>query len=155
MTDSPAVRKLIVVGLDHTPAGSAALLWAVDEGVRCNARVMAVHVYDRSRADLAHGADHEAAKTRERIEAHRQLVDVLGDRAPRLGTAISQLDGPVARRLVEAAGGASLLIVGRPTDPDHRSLLAELAAGVSCPVVVVNEGGDAVPIQQLLLELAT
>jgi nucleotide-binding universal stress UspA family protein len=151
MRDLPVVRELIVVGLDHTPAGSAALRWAVDEGVRRGDRVMAVHVYDREgRADLALERDHEGERTRERIEAHRQVVDELGDRAARLGIAVSQTDGPVATRLAEAAERAVMLVVGKPTAAANKGLPEFLACVCGCPVMVVDENGVAerVPAQE-------
>jgi nucleotide-binding universal stress UspA family protein len=143
MQDLPVVRELIVVGLDHTPAGTAALRWAVDEGTRSGARVMAVHVYDRNgRADLAAERDHESEKSKERIEAHRQLVDALGDEAARLGIAISQVEGPVATRLAEATRHAALLVLGRPSDPAHKALPQVLPRLCRCPVVVIDEAGQ-------------
>jgi nucleotide-binding universal stress UspA family protein len=144
MRDLSVVRELIVVGLDHTPAGSAALRWAADEGVRRGGRVMAVHIYDREgRADLGVVRDHDAAKSSERIEAHRQLVDVLGDKAAHLDIAICQTDGRVAPSLAEAAEHAGLLVVGKPTDGSHKGLPELLARSCACPVVVVDEHGVA------------
>jgi len=144
MRDLPVVRELIVVGLDHTPAGSAALRWAVDEGVRRGGRVMAVHVYDRdARADLVMERDHEEERTRERIAAHRQVVNELGDRAARLGIAISLTDGRVATRLADAAEHAVLLVVGKPSDDATKGLPELLGSICGCPVMIVDETGEA------------
>ena len=146
MNDIPLVRDLIVVGLDHTPAGSAALRWAVDEALRRGGRVMAVHVYDRdARADLALERDHATERTRERIEAHRQVVDQLGDSAARLGIAISQVDGPLVSRLALAAERAVMLVLGKPGVAIHTDLPRLLSEACPCPGVVIDEYGVAEP----------
>jgi nucleotide-binding universal stress UspA family protein len=151
MNDVRTGRDLVVVGLEHTPAGSAALRWAVQEAVTRGDRVMAVHVYDpASRADLALERDHDAERTQERIQAHRQVVDELGDRAALLGIAISQLDGPVAIRLAQAAQRAVLLVVGKPSEDSHSELPVVLSRACTCPVVVVDEDGVAEQAGEIL-----
>src|SRR5215212_1706536 len=140
-------REVIVVGLNHTAGGSAALRWALDEGVRSNTRVLAVNVYDRSRADLVNERDHEGAKSLERMEAHRQLIDILGSQAPRVSLAISQVDGAIAQRLTAAAEGASLLVIGEPCDPAQADLAGQLAHEATCPVVVVRSDGTAAVVE--------
>jgi len=148
MNEMPESREFFVVGLDHTPAGSAALRWAVAEAWRRGARVMAVHVYDRARSDLASERDHEGERSRERIEAHRQVIALLGDSAGQQGIALSQLDGPVATRLAEAASQASMLVLGEPTATAHTRLPAILGSTCGCPVMVVAEDGTVTKIEE-------
>jgi nucleotide-binding universal stress UspA family protein len=139
-------RDVVVVGLEHTEAGSAALRWAVAESERIRARVMAVHVYDPSRPDLRHEKDPEGEKSRERIEAHRQLIDVVGRDAPKLAIAISQVEGSLLDRLSRAAENAVMLVVGEPSDPQNADLPARLAASCRCPVIMVRPDGGAIDI---------
>jgi nucleotide-binding universal stress UspA family protein len=146
MSDVGPERATIVVGLDHTPAASAALRWALQEGVRRGMRVRVVHVYDRTRVDLAHARDHEGRKQRERIEVHRQLSDVMDARMTDVAVAVVQEDGPVSGRLVEAAQHAALVVLGAPTAHGHDRIPELVAAAVDCPVVVVDERGEGQPV---------
>jgi nucleotide-binding universal stress UspA family protein len=136
----------IVVGLDRTPAGSAALRWAARQALQSGARVHAVQVYDRAgRADLSLVVDHDEERTRERIRGHCQLLDVLGPRVADQCVVYSQRDGDVAEQLLEAGRGAALVVVGVPSSSQTRALVESLRDRCECPVVVVDEWGNAHP----------
>ena len=144
MSDQPVVRDLVVVGLDHTPAGSAALRWAVDNAGRRGARVLAVNVFDADAAS-PHGLerDLEGEHQQSRIRSHWQVIEALGQTHGRVPVAVSSVEGVVAKRLFEASQRAVLLVLGKPSDATHSTLPARLAAVSVCPVVVVDEFGYA------------
>ncbi|HET7690680.1 MAG TPA: universal stress protein [Nocardioidaceae bacterium] len=144
--NGPNATPPIVVGLDRTPAGSAALRWAAREALRSGARVHAVQVYDRrNRADLALVVDHDEERTRERIRGHCQLLDVLGPRVADQCVVYSQREGDLAEQLLEAGRDAAVVVVGAPSCSQTRTLVESLREHSDCPVVVVDEWGAAHP----------
>ena len=136
----------IVVGLARTPAGSAALRWATGQALRRGVRVLAVQVYDRvGRADLSLVVDHDEERTLERIRGHCHLIDVLGPAVTDQCVVYSQRDGSVAEQLVEASRDAELVVVGVPSCTETQELVQELRERSDCPVVAVDEWGNAHP----------
>jgi nucleotide-binding universal stress UspA family protein len=129
---------LIVVGLDNTPAGSAALRWAVDHASQRGARVLALNVYE---PDLR---DPQGERSTAHLRAHRQVFDVVGRIAAHLPIAVSVVDGPVAQRLIDESGNAVTLVIGKPQGSTHAGLPAELSAACQCPVVLIDELGNEV-----------
>lgn len=145
MTAKPAASP-IVVGLARTPAGSAALRWAARQALQRGARVHAVQVYDRvGRADLSLVVDHDEERTLERIRGHCQLLDVLGPRVADQCVVYSQREGNIAEQLLEASRDAALVVVGAPSCIQTQELVHELRERSDCPVVAVDEWGNAHP----------
>ena len=149
MTDSAAVaRERIVVGVDDAPASRVALRWAAAEAVLRQARLEIVHTWQPViplepagmvappvNADIEAGArgatDEVVAETKDSADAWPDDV------------AVRILEGPAGPVLVDAAQGASLLVVGNK----GHSALAEVVLGsvsrhvthhAPCPVVVVR-----------------
>jgi nucleotide-binding universal stress UspA family protein len=144
MDNSHMTKELIVVALDHTPAGTAALRWAVDWAIERDARVLTVRVHDvAARADLALERDLPGERARAVMRANEQVIGGLGSRANAVSVTVSLVEGALVSRLGRAAERASLLVLGQPQSADHQDLPDAVARGCSCPVVVVDEAGVA------------
>lgn len=132
----------IVVGGDTTPAGSAALLHAVELARRVGCTLLVVHAFDvAGRADLAVERDLERARRDARYRTQSWVVEILGDSTSSVPVMVQTPDGRVEDALVAASRGARLVVVGEPQDDGHRALAAALAARCACPVVTVAPGG--------------
>ncbi len=137
------LERKIVVGLDHSPAGRAALLWAVEEAERLQARITVLRVVDvEQRADLALAKDLEA----ERLECHDRSQEWVTD------TLSNHTHGPVAvvaavgaleDILVKASSDSLLLVVGEPQSPTLAEVHDRLARRCACPVVRVDQDRQA------------
>lgn len=133
------MRRIIVVGVDGSPASRAALQWAVDyagiSGVALQA-VIAWHYpstgmwgIDADFESFAHGALEEALKPV--VDAH-----------PEMDIESCVVEGPAAQVLLDVARTAELLVVG---SRGHGAFAGMLLGSVSthcvhharCPVVVV------------------
>ncbi len=149
MTDNPsAARERIVVGVDDAPASRPALLWAAAEAVLRRARLEVVHTWQPViplepagmvtppvNADIEAGA---RVATDEVVAATKASAEAWPDEV-----VVRILEGSAGPVLVEAAEGASLLVVGNKS----HSALAEVVLGsvsrhvthhAPCPVVVVR-----------------
>lgn len=133
----------IVVGVAGSPASAAALRWAVEQARLTGAEIHAIMTWD---LPISYS-----------WEPVVENVDFAGDCQKRLATAVRQalgddgahavrseaLAGHPAWRLVEAAEGADLLVVGSRR---HGGFVGTLLGSVSqhvvahapCPVVVVH-----------------
>ena len=142
------VGARVVVGVDGSPGGRAALEWAMADAARRDGRLLVVSAFpveiywgdpdliDDRRITEA-GADTEARVT--------ALVDAVaresgGERVP---VDILVLPGPAAHHVLAAAEGADLLVVGsRGRGPVKSTLLGSVALHAvthsRCPVVVVH-----------------
>lgn len=140
--------SFVLVGVDGSPAGDAALHWSLREAARSGAGVTAVMAWQptkyalygaglsgRMLSDEGSHAALDASLKRVRESAGADGVDV----RRRVVT------GPAALVLAQEAEGAELLVVGRR----HESALARAALGsvssaalhhAPCPVVVVPPG---------------
>ena len=133
----------IVVGLDHSPAGIAALRWATEEADQQQTSVTVLRVLDPDlRSDLALGRDLAA----EQSECHRAtgswVFEAL-EGTPHASLRILTRIGSVEPELVAATDEARLLGVGQPQDPRLLDLPLRLARRSHCPVVCVDQSGHA------------
>ncbi len=121
-------NTLIVVGVDGSEAGVAALAWALAEAARCGCALDAVAV-----------AENEDVGTRAEVEA-------AGAACPEVAVRYVHATGAPGPVLVRAARDAALLVVG---SHGQGRLAAALLGSVSayctghapCPVVVVPDPG--------------
>lgn len=137
-------RKRIVVGLDHTPNGAAALRWAVRQAVLRGWEVVVVRAFrlpGRPERRLEPDLPGERRSARDRAEGWAmdtlRRLDEETCEAARIR--VRTVDGEVVPVLADAAAGASLVVVGTPCTGS--GLLEELDAVTRCPVVHVEEGG--------------
>lgn len=105
----------IVVGVDETPAGAAALAWANREAELRDAELKIVHVWQIDAAVAMAGAEVPwmAYESDARSNAARWVAETIGaeDRqgSPRRIDVVQGAPGPT---LVEASRDASMLVVG-------------------------------------------
>lgn len=137
----------VVVGVDGSPAGDAALVTATDLAADLGARLTLVHTVTDVGPDATGAArrHHDAAALEAAGEA---LLDdgVTVARARRAGIVVDRhlaVDTPL-RALVERAPGARMIIVGsRAQRPERGMLLGSTSRGLvefaPCPVVVVPD----------------
>jgi nucleotide-binding universal stress UspA family protein len=139
-----ATIERIIVGCDHTPAGVAALKWAMNVAAEHNASVEVVHAIDVSeRSDLAMERDHVQARRDAGYQSQEWLIDVLGGLDTRMPVRVTTPCGPVADVLATAARGAFMLVIGEPQDRRHTDLPAVLAQMCLCPVITIAAGDPA------------
>lgn len=138
-------REHIVVGVSRTPAGAAALRWALDAALAQGWEVVAVHTFDSSvRADAAleRDLDSEVRASARRAQIWVQQI-APNDAARRLLEFRSRV-GEIGTTLAKESRGAALLVMGAPTQTRHTDLPARLRRRCTCPVILVNENGEAV-----------
>jgi nucleotide-binding universal stress UspA family protein len=138
----------VVVGLDDSSHGRAALAAAVQHAARLDARVDAVLAYEppghwsEVYADLVMSTEETRQETLER--GRRIVTDVLGTQAEeddRLQ--LRAVEGPPVAVLLREASGARLLVVGSHSrNPLEGLVLGSVAlhcvATAPCPVLVVR-----------------
>jgi nucleotide-binding universal stress UspA family protein len=142
---SPVRGGRIVVGVDGSDQSVAALRWALVEGAARKATVEIVHVWDApvgyGPVTAMTGADVGVVE-----EGARQLVDEVLAQAqegvPAVDVERTIAPGGAAARLLDAAEGADLVVVGRRgLGGFGRLLLGSVSEHVArhapCPVVVV------------------
>jgi nucleotide-binding universal stress UspA family protein len=148
--------KPIVVGVDNSDAGRAALDWALHEGQRRGSRVVVAHAWqpdvfatpavvgavpnwneaDKLNDDVQQMSQRWLDRTVERARAHSGL-DVTGA----LGT------GSVAGHLLRLADDASMVVVGSRGRSGLKGLFLgstsqQVATHSTCPAVVLRSSGD-------------
>jgi nucleotide-binding universal stress UspA family protein len=146
MDRSEAKAGRIVVGVDGSSASMRALEWAVREATLTGAEIEAVNAwevpaqYGTGMMVLPSGEEFEAAAKQ---QLARAVEEVAGSRP---GVVIEQnaIAGHAAKVLIDAAEGATLLVVG---SRGHGGFVGTLVGSVSqycvshapCPVVVVRD----------------
>lgn len=139
-------RARIVVGGDYTPAGTAALLWAVAEAERTGSSVTVVHAFDAAeRADLLleRRVDPHLTQARRdaRYRTYSWVVEALAETGTSASVLVATPAGPVGDVLAEHAQDASLLVLGEPSGARHGGLPELLSRACACPVVTVSADG--------------
>lgn len=141
----------VVVGVDASPSGVAALHWATEEAVRRGAALLAVRAwsYNAYAAEAymyASDGGGQLESTAAQLEADEQLKlaveDVAGAEA--LSCSATAVFGPASKVLVEAAGDSSMLVVGsRGHGALSRAVLGSVSSAVlhhaTGPVTIVPE----------------
>ncbi|MFG1876386.1 universal stress protein [Sphaerisporangium sp. NPDC049003] len=137
-----STRPRIVVGVSHSPAANAALIWALGEARLRDAVIQPVHAWQWSgqhRASYApmgswrsHDDEYEAAR-----EQTRAIVAQVASIEPIVA------QGPPAQVLLNHCEGAAMLVLGirRPEagiPVAATPVLAACVMGARCPVVVVS-----------------
>ena len=138
----------IVVGVDGSPASKAALAWALEEARLRGATLRAVHAWTVVTTfavdappvflpSLMEAAESEAEQT-----LSAAVAEVAGEH-PDVPIERSVVEGPAAERLLAAAAGADLLVVGSRGHGGFHGLLLgpvsqQCAHHATCPVVIVR-----------------
>ncbi len=142
----------ILVGVDVSPAETAALCWAADQARLQGGRLRVVHAWELAPGEaavLSH--DQREQKRRAAVATHRTPIEeVLRRVAPDVSADIEILEGPAGPVLVELARNASMLVLATHDHPGRRRLTADSVGHyclsyAPCPVVTVPgkpPGGD-------------
>lgn len=143
---SPGRHETVVVGVDGTAGGAAAVRYAATQAAARGARLHAVHVMDRAgrhdaplESDPALGLDHARRTVPSRV------AEWVGQAGADVEVAVSIVVGDVVERLAHEAVDATLVVVGAPDGERHHELPAALRSVCLCPVTVVDPDGGVVP----------
>ncbi len=156
-------RELIVVGLDDSPGGRAALRFALHDAVRRGARVEAVAVFrlpdygwDVSGVALTAAAErspaeiHDAVRDRARVIVDEVLAEIAATVIEPPPVRVLAVGGNAGDTLVHVARTADLLVVGsRGRGGIASALLGSVGLHcvlhAHCPVTVVHPAEDRTP----------
>lgn len=135
----------IVVGIDGSRGAARALRWAIEEATLRGASLEAVFVIAPPGLDARSPAGMEPVVDQHggALEALGEAVDlVLEDGVTEVEVEQRIEEGPPASRLIAAAEGADLLVVGTRGRGGFRGLLLgsvsqQVVTHATCPVVVV------------------
>lgn len=135
----------IVVGVDGSRCGSAALRWATAEASRRGARLRVVYAYETPRLSGQLGAQSELERAAR--EHANELVSAAAaearDLAPELAvTTATGLESP-AKVLLEAADTAAMVVIGNR----GRGGFASLVLGSTCQQVATHAPSLAVVVR--------
>ena len=145
---NPHTTPTVVVAVDLSPSGRAALAWAADYARAAPAELQAVHVLSGDVAvpvTMAIGLLGTPEAVRERIRT--ELRALFEDVRPEPSWSLSFVDGSAGHEIVGLAEHARLLVVGAR---EHRGVGRLLVGSVShycltharCPVVAVPPGRE-------------
>ncbi len=144
----PVPLRRIVVGVNGSSPSLAALRWAAGEARMRRVGLHVVHVWDRTRRQLAPYAtlggrltpdqDRTAARTRLAVAVRTAFGLVTP-----AGITTELAEGLVARVLLDRAAGADLLVIGATSSPPQPGPAAGPVARAClgharCPVVIVS-----------------
>jgi nucleotide-binding universal stress UspA family protein len=108
-------RNEIIIGLDDSPSGLAALRWAAQHALQAGSRLRAIHVLDwpYSFSSATPGVD-GTPLTMDEIETAYQtnITNVFDKIDPRPGWSLRFLRGDPGPVLVRESKGAQLLVIG-------------------------------------------
>ena len=116
----------ILVGFDHSPAGVAALRWAVRQGCMQRLHLHVIHAWEPEPGEVASLTAEQHARMREAVVAActKRIKEVLAELPAHVHAEIEILEGPAGPILIEHARDASLLVLGLHERPGHRRLSA-------------------------------
>ena len=135
----------VVVGVDGSPAGRAALTFAAGLARSWAAPLVALHTWADVVAGIHGGVRRTEAPARLEAEAGALLeaaLDAVAVSHPDLTVQREVVGGTPVRALLARAGGARVLVVGHRGDTDsgmlHGSTSRTLVEFAPCPVVVIS-----------------
>jgi nucleotide-binding universal stress UspA family protein len=133
----------IVVAVDNTPSGTAALQWAATRAVANGEALSVVGVHEDGWAPRQSRSDPEDRLVEARARFFALVCGRLGDVPQQTEVTVSMRPGPLVTALSESAVDAAMLVVGEPRSPAHTGLPEQLNLRCGCPVAVVDEDGHA------------
>lgn len=144
-----AVSSPIVVGVDGSPAGAAALRWALRYAERTGGEVAAIFAWQMPFLSIPGAFDRQEMEKAAKALLVAAVADV--DPSPSVPVWPFVAEGDATKSLLEASShGAELLVVGSRgrgliTAFPLGSVCQGCAANATCPVVVVKATGEADP----------
>ncbi len=143
-------ERVVVVGVDGSPASYTALRWALSHAARIGAQVCAVRCWTPVVArgwEAAVTAEPVPPEAEQEARAETELAEVVAAalaRVPDGSTPVAvrqrTVRGPAGPVLVGEADGADLLVLGhgpRIAELLHRSVSWYCARHATCPVLVI------------------
>jgi nucleotide-binding universal stress UspA family protein len=137
----------VVVGVDGSAAGAAALAFGADLAASLGSRLLAVHCWSDVYTTPDGGA-HRSHRSPEKLAAAAataldQQLRPITDRHPDLNVERKVIDTPPLQALTEYAAGARVLVVGTRGHTDQTgirmgSTSQALVEFANCPVIVVH-----------------
>jgi nucleotide-binding universal stress UspA family protein len=143
MRTSRRADPTIVVAVDNTPAGTAALRWAATRAAQSGAALSVVGVHETSPVTERLQPEPVGRLTEARGRFFAQVCDRVGTLPEGATMRVSMREGELATELADSTTGATMIVVGEPRSPAHRDLPEQLARRCPCPVTVVDEQGDS------------
>ncbi|MFI6096521.1 universal stress protein [Lentzea sp. NPDC051213] len=137
--------RVIVVGVDGSAAGRAALRWALEEAGRGDATVQAMMARLRRRALVAvgpsgvHPCTELPSGRHPAHELHALIVETRAELPGAPETAEITVVGDTSAALIQASRRADLLVIGA-TEAFQGSVVADCVQHAACPVVVIPPG---------------
>jgi len=137
------MNDTITVGVTGAPVTERAIRWAVARAASRRQRLELVGIVGGALGAVGEDAvvEDALAATRDLLEAHAESVRAA---APAVPVSVRAEAGDPVRLLIEASTRSALLVIGSdyrgPGDgPDRGAHGVRIAAGASCPVVVVPD----------------
>ena len=95
----------ILVGFDHSPAGAAALRWAVRQGCMQGRHLHVIHAWEPEPGEVASLTPEQHVRTREAVVAActKRIKEVLAELSAPVDAEIEILEGPAGPILIEHA----------------------------------------------------
>lgn len=139
-------RRSVVVGVDGSPASTAALSWAASEAQRTGDQVRVIHIREQPavRFTIANrryvGISDEAVEAKLRRDV-ASLRNQLGSAVDAIDVSVDAVDGDPKQVLVDLSHRVDLLILGAEGRGRRRGLLlgdvvSHCLRHAACPVVV-------------------
>ena len=142
--DRRTAPGVVVVGIDGSAAGTAALRWAVEEARRRSARLSVVHALNQRHSGAFNRANPEFVAEERRAAEHVLDAAVARAGAPDVDVHPVLEVGPPAVVLLRRATSADLVVAGSKGRGGFAGLLLgstslQVAMHASCPVVVLRD----------------
>jgi nucleotide-binding universal stress UspA family protein len=135
----------IVVGVDASEHGNAALRWALDEALAHEAEIIAVFAWQMPFIGIPGAFDREEMERMCKRFVEEAVAAIVPE--PRMPITRLVAEGDVSASLIAAAKGADMLVLGSRgrggfTGLKLGSVSQECAQHASCPVVIIKQVGD-------------
>jgi nucleotide-binding universal stress UspA family protein len=143
MSANRGPEHTIVVAVDNTPSGTAALRWAASWALTNGDPLSVVGVHETDPSTQVGHVDLRDQLCEARARFFALMCERLGTVPQHTAVQVSMRSGQLATALSESAEWAAMLVVGEPRTTAHRNLPEDLARRCSCRVTVVDEQGHA------------
>jgi nucleotide-binding universal stress UspA family protein len=135
----------IVVGVDGSEHGNAALRWALDEALVHEAEIVAVFAWQMPFIGIPGAFDREEMERMCKRFVEEAVAAIVPE--PRMPITRLVAEGDVSASLIAAAKAADMLVLGSRgrggfTGLKLGSVSQECAQHASCPVVIIKQVGD-------------
>ena len=136
----------IVVGVDGSEHGNAALRWALDEALAHEAEIVAVFAWQMPFIGIPGAFDREEMERMCKRFVEEAVASIVPE--PRVPITRMVAEGDVSASLITAAKAADMLVLGSRGRGGFSglklgSVSQECAQHAACPVVIIKQLGDS------------